>query len=104
MIQDALFSVPVSDAPVIPPSGTKPPMLAEPLGPCVKCGKDAILASPSGMLYCVKCGQCGRMDGQGKKSCYKNITDFVWHDRLKIWCCPCVVKFEIELPERIKEA
>jgi hypothetical protein len=89
MIQEALFAMP--DAPIIPPSGTKPPTLAEPLGPCCKCGEPATLSSPGGSIYCSKHGYCAR------RTCLKSVEKFVMHPRLGIWCCSCVIKFEKEV-------
>jgi len=74
MIQEQLFAVPS-------------------LGPCITCGKDATLKSPSGTLYCGKHGYCERI------TCLRSVEKFVWHERLKIWCCPCVVQYE----ERMRE-
>jgi len=97
MIQEALFEAPVTvakDAQVPPPS--KPVLVAESLGPCVKCGRDATLKSPGGSIYCVHCGKCGGkvVDmtalGASVRVCGRSVEEFVLHPRMGIWCCPCV--------------
>jgi hypothetical protein len=96
MIQEALFNVPVPDAPAIPPSRTNPPMLAEPLGPCVKCGMTATRQSPGGSLYCAEHGKCGGKVVEGTalgisvKVCGRSVEEFVLHPRMGIWVCPCM--------------
>jgi hypothetical protein len=95
MIQEALFNVPVPDAPIIPPSGTNPPMLAEPLGPCARsgCQEPATLKSPSGnpqSIYCEQHGYCGHYYIDRQARCVGSIEDFVLHPRLNIWVCPCM--------------
>jgi hypothetical protein len=91
MIQEQLFDTPqpVADSATIPPTGN-PPQVAQPLGPCVKCGEIATLLSPGGSLYCQKHGYCGR------RTCLKSVEKFVMHPRLGIRVCGCLLKFERE--------
>lgn len=73
------------------------------LGQCAKCGDMATLKSPSGTVYCSRCGRCqrrvyGTMRGvvvlrQGGE-CKRTVEEFVMHPRMGIWCCPCVLEFE----------
>lgn len=86
--QEALFDVPVTSSVTIPPTGTKPPTLAQPLGQCCKCGEAATMRSPGGSVYCKKHGYCAR------RTCLKSVEKFVMHPRLGIYVCSCVVKFE----------
>jgi hypothetical protein len=91
MIQEQLFDTPqpVAGSAKIPPTGN-PPTIATALGPCCKCSEPATLLSPGGSIYCQKHGYCGR------RTCLKSVEKFVWHERLQIWCCSCVLKFERE--------
>lgn len=93
MIQEQLFETPATASATIPPTGTKPPMIAVPLGPCCKhgCTELATLKSPGGSLYCKKHGYCGR------RTCLKSVEKFVMHPRLGIWVCSCVVRFDEEM-------
>lgn len=94
-MQEQLFTIP-----------TKPAILPVSLGRCIKCGKDATLASASGnpkSIYCEQCGKCKRkvydtMSGVVvvRKLCSISVEDFMWHRRLGIWCCPCILRFEKE--------
>src|SRR5258708_11471402 len=100
MIQEQLFDIqPVTaDGATIPPSGN-PPTIASPLGPCCKCGEPAVVASPSGnpkSIYCAEHGKCGHWYIDRQTRCGMSVEKFVWHERLQIWCCPCLLKFEIE--------
>src|SRR5437016_1767672 len=103
MIQEALFAMPVKAVEAasakIPPSPPKPVMVAEPLGECVKegCSEPATLRSPSGTLYCSKHGYCAR------RTCLRSVEKMVWHERLGIHVCACVVKFEYDMQEYHEE-
>jgi hypothetical protein len=89
MIQEQLFDTPQVAGAMLPPT-TNPPTVAQPLGSCCKCGEPAGLLSPGGSVYCKKHGYCGR------RTCLKSVEKFVWHERLQIWCCSCIMKFERE--------
>jgi len=111
MIQETLFDLPAqspapSIASKIPPKPPKPTTLAEPLGPCAKCGKPAVISSPSGnpkSIYCEQCGHCGRWYINRQSRCNRSIEDFVLHPRLGIWVCPCMILFEIEMQKKERE-
>lgn len=71
------------------------------LGKCAKCGDMATLKSPSGTVYCSRCGRCqrrvyGTMRGVAvlREECRKTVEEFVKHPRMGIWCCPCLLEFE----------
>lgn len=107
IMQEALFDTPVQVPDPkhagVPPVSTIP-IAAEPLGPCVKCGEPGQLVSPSGKyVYCKKHGYCGRMNENGVKMCLTSVEKFVWHERLKIWCCSCVIRFEKSIQEEAAE-
>lgn len=76
---------------------------------CTKCGGPAVLRSPSGAVYCNRCGRCqrrvyGTMRGIAvlREECKKTVEDFVKHPRMGIWCCPCVLEYEEKLAKREK--
>ncbi|SRR6266699_1090282 len=95
-VQEVLFETPVADSSAkVPPSPPRPVTVVEPLGVCCKeeCSEPATLRSPSGTLYCSKHGYCAR------RTCLRSVEKFVWHERLEIYVCPCVVHFE----ERIRQ-
>lgn len=78
MIQDALFAAP-------------PATLAEPLGPCCKCGAPASVVLPNGKyIYCANCGKCGRYYIDRQTRCGISVEKFVMHKRLGIYVCPCM--------------
>src|SRR5437660_2560953 len=95
MIEQAtLFDAPVAkiQSVNIPPNPPAPPTpLVEPLGKCVKCGELAVLRSPGGSVYCSKHGYCAR------RTCLRSVEKMVWHERLGLWVCSCVVRFEQEV-------
>jgi hypothetical protein len=103
MIQEALFGTPVQVSEPkhagVPPTSTKP-VATEPLGSCVKCGKDATLLSPGGSLYCAECGRCRGKSveqtalGIEVKVCGRSVEKFVMHPRMGIWVCPCLLLFD----------
>lgn len=101
MIQEALFDAPAKpvhvESAMLPPEPPKPTMVAESLGPCCKgCGRDAVLRSPGGNVYCAECGKCGGKYveetalGVSVSICGISVEKFVMHPGMKIWCCPCV--------------
>jgi hypothetical protein len=98
MIQEQLFDTPVTVAgsAKIPP--TNPPTIAQPLGSCCKrgCSEPATLLSPGGSIYCAEHGKCGHWYIDRQARCGMSVEKFVWYERLGIWCCPCLLKFEIE--------
>ncbi len=73
-------------------------------GQCVKCEQPAQLTSPSGTLYCQKCGRCqrkvyGAMKGVIvlRKECKRTVEQFVKHPRMGVYVCSCVLEFEQEI-------
>jgi len=100
MIQEALFeapvATPVADGSSVVSTTIKPAILAEPLGPCVRCGEPATLRSPGGSIYCAEHGRCGGKSvgmtalGVSVKICGRSVEEFVLHKRLQIWVCPCM--------------
>jgi hypothetical protein len=98
MIQEALFEAPapLAQSAMLPPEPPKLAVVAESLGPCVKCGKAATVASPGGSIYCAEHGKCGGKSvretalGIDVRVCSTSVEDFVLHPRMGIWCCPCV--------------
>lgn len=107
--QATLIDVPATSAASnIPPQPPKPVALAEPLGECCKlgCEQEAVLKSPGGSIYCEKCGKCGAKTvdssalGISVRVCGRSVEQFVMHERLGIWVCPCILKFEASLTEK----
>ncbi len=99
MIQEALFGtsvqVPEPKHAGVPPASTMP-VVAEPLGPCARhgCQEPATLESASGnpqSIYCEQHGHCGRKYLDRQTTCGTSVEQFVWHERMGIWVCPCMV-------------
>jgi hypothetical protein len=100
MIQEALFDAPTKPVYVksamLPPEPPKLVVIAESLGKCCKCGRDATRRSPSGNVYCAEHGKCGGKTvretalGIDVRVCGTSVEDFVFHTRLGIYACPCV--------------
>jgi hypothetical protein len=105
--QETLFDTPMPTKPPSPPKLTIVPKI---LGKCIKCKKDATLASPSGnpdSIYCAQCGKCTRkvygvMKGIAvlRMICSTSIEKFVRHPVSGIWCCPCYLDFEVEMRKK----
>lgn len=81
------------------------------LGLCVRCGAEASLRSPSGSVYCDRCGRCGRkvygtMKGVIvlRQECKRSVEEFVLHPRMGIYVCPCVVQFEAKVSINVEIA
>jgi len=80
-----------------PPEPPRAVQVADPLGSCVKCNKPATLKSPGGNVYCAEHGRCGGKTikdtalGVSVEICGKSVEQFVFHLRMRIYCCPCVV-------------